>query len=137
MNFISLSYDELDIGNLFSLAVHPQAGAVSSFVGTTRDNFDGKEVSGLSYEAYDEMAIAEMEKICEEVLLRWQVVLFFTFIQIRQRWDVRKIVIQHKLGDCPVEHPSICIFISSPHRKDSLQGPYSLNVQNFCFIGIS
>ena len=39
------------------------SGAITSFVGTTRDNFDGKKVTKLEYEAYPEMALEEMKKI--------------------------------------------------------------------------
>ena len=43
------------------------AGAVSSFFGTTRDTFEGKDVTHLEYEAYPEMALASMLDICARV----------------------------------------------------------------------
>ncbi len=45
------------------------AGAVSSFFGTTRDTFEGKDVTHLEYEAYPEMALASMLDICARVSL--------------------------------------------------------------------
>lgn len=39
---------------------------------------------------------------------------------MRERWPVLNIVIQHKLGDCPVLDVSVAIIISSEHRKESL-----------------
>ena len=39
--------------------------------GTTRDNFDGKRVLRLEYEAYDAMAKLEMKKICNEMRTKW------------------------------------------------------------------
>jgi molybdopterin synthase catalytic subunit len=43
------------------------AGAVSSFLGTTRDNFEGKVVTHLEYEAYPDMALKCMLEICDKV----------------------------------------------------------------------
>ncbi len=41
--------------------------------------------------------------------------------QIRQRWDVLKIAIQHKLGACPVGEISVAIYVSSAHRVEGLE----------------
>ena len=38
-------------------------GAVVTFLGTTRDNFGGKEVTRLEYEAYDVMAIKKLHEV--------------------------------------------------------------------------
>jgi molybdopterin synthase catalytic subunit len=40
---------------------------VSTFLGTTRDNFEGKSVVTLEYEAYAEMAMSCMKQIIEKV----------------------------------------------------------------------
>eukprot|EP00602_Paraphysomonas_sp_CaronLab_P013141 CAMPEP_0185041518 /NCGR_PEP_ID=MMETSP1103-20130426/40912_1 /TAXON_ID=36769 /ORGANISM="Paraphysomonas bandaiensis, Strain Caron Lab Isolate" /LENGTH=118 /DNA_ID=CAMNT_0027581279 /DNA_START=76 /DNA_END=428 /DNA_ORIENTATION=- len=82
------------------------AGAISTFLGTTRNNFEGKEVVSLEYEAYSEMAISELKTLCDKV---------------RAEWEVCKIAIVHKLGNCPVGDCSVAIAISSAHRKESLQ----------------
>jgi molybdopterin synthase catalytic subunit len=84
-----------------------RCGAVSSFFGTTRDTFEGKIVTHLEYEAYPDMALLCMFEICDK---------------IRSKWDVSNIIIQHKLGPCPVLETSIAIIISSEHRKESLEG---------------
>lgn len=47
--------------------------------------------------------------------------LTYTCLQARQQWKLLDIVIQHKLGACPIKHVSIAIVISSEHRKDSLE----------------
>lgn len=54
------------------------------FKGTTRDNFDGKKVIQLEYEAYIPMAELEMRKICASIRAKWP--------------TVRHICIQHRLG---------------------------------------
>jgi len=106
-DYVSLSYDILNVGELTSMVVDPSAGAISSFIGITRDNFQNKKVIHLSYEAYDEMALSEMLALCSKVRSKWP--------------SVTKIAIQHKLGDCPVGDMSVVIVISSPHRVESLE----------------
>ena len=49
----------------------------------TRDNFEGKKVVQLEYEAYKPMAEKEMKKICKE---------------IRAKWDVKHIAMHHRIG---------------------------------------
>lgn len=44
-----------------------RAGAISTFLGTTRDTFEEKTVTYLEYEAYPEMALKSMLEICSEV----------------------------------------------------------------------
>ena len=85
----------------------PRAGAVATFSGTTRDNFEGKQVVRLEYECYEEMAMKEMRKICQE---------------IRKRWKVERVSITHRLGLCPVGEASVVIAVSSAHRAEALEG---------------
>ncbi|MEE3249465.1 MAG: molybdenum cofactor biosynthesis protein MoaE, partial [Chloroflexota bacterium] len=43
-------------------------GAVVTFLGTTRDNFEGKTVVTLEYEAFDEMAVKKLEEVRQELM---------------------------------------------------------------------
>jgi molybdopterin synthase catalytic subunit len=52
------------------------------------------------------MAINSMKDICQN---------------IRSQWEVTRVVIQHKLEDCPIGEVSVLIAVSSPHRKESLK----------------
>lgn len=52
-------------------------------IGTTRDNFEGKKVVRLEYEAYESQALAEMKKICT---------------LIREKWSVYGIALLHRIG---------------------------------------
>ena len=45
MNYLKLTFDKLEVGEINDLVAHESCGAISLFVGTTRDNFDGKTVS--------------------------------------------------------------------------------------------
>jgi molybdopterin synthase catalytic subunit len=82
------------------------AGAVCTFIGTTRDHNDGRRVLRLEYEAYAKMAIAEMEKIGASA---------------RQRWPIEKIAITHRIGVVPIGEASVVIAVSSGHRKAAFE----------------
>ncbi|KAF5292824.1 hypothetical protein FQA39_LY13869 [Lamprigera yunnana] len=88
------------------LVASPECGAVSVFVGMTRDNFEGKGVVTLEYEVYETMAITYLKRICSDIRAKWT--------------DVHNIAIYHRLGMVPVKEASIIIAISSPHRADAM-----------------
>ncbi|KAI2512826.1 molybdopterin synthase [Fragilaria crotonensis] len=87
-------------------AADPSCGAVASFVGITRDNFQSKKVLFLSYEAYESMARAVLRTIC---------------LEARRLFGVHRIAALHKIGECPVGHASVILVCASPHRKASLE----------------
>lgn len=45
MNFIEIVHCKIDVENVVELVKTPECGAVSVFMGTTRNNFNGKEVN--------------------------------------------------------------------------------------------
>ena len=112
MDEIVITASPLDISKISDSVTAPCTGATSMFVGTTRDNFQGKKVLRLEYEAYEPMAQKEIAKLCAEV---------------RSRWSVHNIAIHHRLGLVEVKEASVVIAISSPHRKDSLEVYFELN----------
>lgn len=48
-----------------------RAGAISVFVGTTRDTFRGEKVQKLSYECYEPMALRELRAIADELVVKY------------------------------------------------------------------
>jgi len=98
--------EPIDIASLISKVGTNDSGAISSFIGTTRDNFEGKRVLRLEYESYTPMAQKELLKICSK---------------IRNKWDVKKIAMVHRIGLVPIGEASVAIMISSAHRKESLE----------------
>ena len=77
------------------------AGAIATFVGTTRARSRGREVIRLEYEAYEGMAEAEMERIAGE---------------LRERHDVIDVAIHHRVGPVEIGETSVVIAVSAPHR---------------------
>lgn len=55
---------ELSNDEAINFVSDPKCGAIATFLGVTRDNFQGKLVDKLSYEAYVPMAQQEMRRLC-------------------------------------------------------------------------
>uniref|UniRef100_A0A7S0ZGM8 Molybdopterin synthase catalytic subunit n=1 Tax=Timspurckia oligopyrenoides TaxID=708627 RepID=A0A7S0ZGM8_9RHOD len=104
---VHLGYEPLDIHAAIQSVTAPGCGAISSFIGTTRDEFEGKKVIELSYEAYDSMAIAELKRVGERAMKKWP--------------GIDQIVILHRLGTVKVCEASVVIAVSAPHRSDALE----------------
>jgi len=106
MNHLLVTSDCLNSSEAQQLATSPSCGAISLFVGTTRNNFSGKGVVQLEYEAYEPMAIKQMENVCLELRSKWP--------------DVEHIVLQHRVGIVPVSEASVVVAVSSPHRAAAI-----------------
>jgi len=91
----------IEIDVVTAAVADPATGATVTFVGTTRDHNDGRQVTQLEYEAYPEMALAEMRKIGDEA---------------RRRWPIAAIAIVHRIGVVPIGEASVVIAVSSAHR---------------------
>lgn len=48
MDYLKLTFDKLDPSAISELCAHESCGAVSLFLGTTRDNFEDKKVIELN-----------------------------------------------------------------------------------------
>uniref|UniRef100_A0A336M9H1 Molybdopterin synthase catalytic subunit n=1 Tax=Culicoides sonorensis TaxID=179676 RepID=A0A336M9H1_CULSO len=106
MDHVKITNDKIDLNTINELICDAECGAISFFVGTTRNNFESKKVISLEYEAYEAMAIKVMTEICSEM---------------RQKWpDIKHTAIYHRLGVVPVKEASVIIGVSSPHRATSL-----------------
>lgn len=107
MNHLKFTTEKLLVEKIYDMVLSSDCGAVSVFVGTTRDNFEDKVVTRLEYEAYESMGLKALGKTC---------------LDLRKEWpDVRNIAIFHRLGPVPVKEASIVIAISSPHRACAIK----------------
>ena len=82
-----------------------RAGAIATFVGTTRVESRGRTVVHLDYEAYEGMAEQTMAQIAEE---------------LKGRHDVCEIAIHHRTGRVAIGEASVMIAVSAPHRQAAL-----------------
>jgi len=107
MDYLNLQYEKINIQELYEKVVASNCGAVASFVGITRNNFDGKHVEKLFYECYDKMAFDEMKLLCFETR--------------KNNQHIENILIYHRLGEVPISEISVAIYVSSAHRRDALE----------------
>jgi molybdopterin synthase catalytic subunit len=96
-----LSGEPLSLERAVAEVATDGAGAVATFVGTTRARSRGRDVIRLEYEAYEGMAEAEMERIASA---------------LRDRHDVIDIAIHHRVGPVEVGETSVVIAVSAAHR---------------------
>jgi molybdopterin converting factor subunit 1 len=96
----------LDLGALVEEVRDPSAGAIATFVGTTRDHSRGRTVTHLEYDAYPEMAEAEMARIATA---------------LADRHAVTRIAMAHRTGHVPIGEASVMIAVSAPHRAAALE----------------
>jgi len=81
-------------------------GAVVTFIGTVRNNSDGKKVLYLEYESYPEMAKKKLEEIAAEA---------------KKKWPIEEVAVTHRLGRMEIGDISVVIAVSSGHRAAAFQ----------------
>jgi molybdopterin synthase catalytic subunit len=84
----------------------PAAGGTCLFTGTVRDHSDAGGVTGLDYEAWDELAERRLREIATEIL---------------EKWPVRKVALLHRTGRLEIGEVSVAIACSAPHRADAFE----------------
>jgi molybdopterin synthase catalytic subunit/molybdopterin converting factor small subunit len=100
-----LTADPIDVGAVIAEVADEQAGAVATFLGTTRVRSRGRTVLYLEYEAYEGMAEKVMAEIADA---------------LRERYELCRIAITHRLGRVDVGETSVAIAVSAPHREHAL-----------------
>lgn len=98
--------DTIDLNEAYSYLNCPDAGAVNIFIGTVRNNAQGKNVEKLEFEAYEPMAIKEMEKLA---------------VRASGKWNLSRLLMVHVVGTKTVGEPVVVIGIASPHRQEAFE----------------
>jgi molybdopterin synthase catalytic subunit len=100
-----LSEEPLSLDSVVDEVRSDEAGAIATFVGTTRVHSRGRTVERLEYEAYPGMAEKVMSEIADG---------------LKERYDLTEIAIHHRTGVVAIGEPSVVIAVSAPHRQDAL-----------------
>jgi molybdopterin converting factor subunit 1 len=103
---IKIVHDRIEVAALEDSVADPAAGAICTFVGTTRENNAGRQVLRLEYEAYETMALAEMRRLAEEA---------------GRRWSIVRIAIAHRIGIVEIGETSVAIAVSAAHRAEAFE----------------
>ena len=100
-----LSGEPLSLDAVVDEVRSDRAGAIATFIGTTRVQSRGHTVLHLGYEAYEEMAEQVMAEIAED---------------LKRRYDLCEVAIHHRTGRVDIGEASVGIAVSAPHRQDAL-----------------
>ena len=92
----------LQLQELVDFVTDPEAGAIATFIGTTRNHNEGRKVIALDYEAYPEMAEKELVRLGAEA---------------KKKWPICRMAIVHRIGPVQITEPSVMIAVSAAHRE--------------------
>jgi molybdopterin synthase catalytic subunit len=84
----------------------PGAGAVVDFCGVVRPIEDGSEIEGIDYDAHREMAEHQLKRIAE---------------QAAERFELKVVIVHHRLGFIAVGEASLFLRVASPHRSEGFR----------------
>ena len=101
----TLSADALSVDAAVAQVRDGAAGAIATFIGTTRAHSRGREVIHLEYEAYEGMAEQVMADLAA---------------QLQKRHELCKVAIHHRIGRVDIGETSVVIAVSAPHRAAAL-----------------
>ncbi|SFD84154.1 molybdenum cofactor biosynthesis protein MoaE [Spirosoma endophyticum] len=101
---IAITVDPIDVAAALKSIELEQAGAIDLFLGVVRNSTQARSVNRLEYEAYDRMAVSEMEKIANEA---------------HQRWPILRYTIIHRKGTLQIGEIAILIGVATAHRGDA------------------
>jgi molybdopterin synthase catalytic subunit len=80
------------------------AGGTCLFLGTVRDSSDAGDVTGLTYEAWNELATRRLQELATELF---------------ERWPLRKVALLHRTGELGIGEVSVGVACSAPHRAEA------------------
>jgi MoaE-MoaD fusion protein len=106
MDFAELTTDPLNITAVARRTVPPECGATVTLDGYVRKITKGRETLHLFYEAYEPMALKEMQKLID---------------QAKQDFDIAHVGIVHRLGRLEIGETSVVISVAAPHRKAAFE----------------
>lgn len=101
-----LMREGFNISEAVDLVSSPKAGGIVIFLGKVRNESYGRKVLKLIYEAYEDMAVVEMERIREEGL---------------RKFPIEDMLIWHRYGELEVEEETILVIASGKHRKEAFE----------------
>lgn len=101
-SFCELTVELLDVGAIARRIVPPGCGATVTLDGYVRQFTKERETLYLVYEAYEPMALREMERLIKQAF---------------ERFEIEAVGIVHRLGRLEIGETSVVISVASPHRR--------------------
>ncbi len=104
MTFSAIVTDPIVPEDVLARVGSDEDGASILFLGVVRDHAEGRAVSGMRYDAYEEMAESVLGEIAEEAAARL---------------GTDRVAIVHRTGELTIGDVSVAIAVSSPHRTEA------------------
>jgi molybdopterin synthase catalytic subunit len=98
--------EPLSVDSALAAVADPGAGGTCVFIGTVRDRSDQGEVTGLTYEAWDDLAVRRLTEIGEE---------------LHRTWPLRRVAVLHRTGELAVGEASVVVAVSAEHRAEAFE----------------
>ena len=105
-DFFELTTEPVDVGTVARRVVLPECGATVTLDGFAREWTKGRQTKYLVYEAYDGMALSEMQRLG---------------VEAHKQFDIAHIGIVHRTGRLEIGETSVVISVSAPHRKGAFE----------------
>lgn len=105
-DFFEITTSVLDVGKIARRVVLPECGASVTLDGYAREWTAGRRTRYLVYEAYEPMALSEMQRLGDEA---------------HQRFQIAHVGIVHRTGRLEIGETSVVITVSAPHRKAAFE----------------
>ncbi len=102
---IGLQADPIRVERLLAAVSGDDCGAVALFLGTVREHNAGRRVQHLEYHAYEEMAVAELEKLA---------------LGVSERFAVSRVALVHRTGRLAVGEISVAVAVAAAHRQAAI-----------------
>lgn len=102
MDFVELTTDPIDISSVARRVVPSECGVTVTLDGYVRKFTKGRETLHLIYEAYEPMALKEMQKLIDRA---------------KGEFNIANVGIVHRLGKLEIGETSVVISVAAPHRK--------------------
>ena len=106
MDFYEITSEPLDVGAIARRVVPANCGAIVTLDGFVRQFTKGRETEYLVYEAYEPMALKEMEKI---------------IVQAHDQFQIENVGIVHRTGRLEIGETSVVISVAAPHRRAAFE----------------
>ena len=100
-----LTEEPIDPAGVVAEVADDRAGAIATFIGTTRVESRGRTVLHLEYEAYGGMAEKVMAELAES---------------LKSKHELSEVAITHRVGLVEIGDISVAIAVSAPHRAAAL-----------------
>ncbi|MBK7392529.1 MAG: molybdenum cofactor biosynthesis protein MoaE [Chloracidobacterium sp.] len=102
MDFYELTSDPINISDVARRVVPPECGATVTLDGYVRQFTKGRETLYLEYEAYEPMALKELQKLIAAA---------------KAEFEISNVGIVHRTGKLKIGETSVVISVAAPHRK--------------------